>query len=96
MPAVRSDQRFAFLEQRGAAQTFTVTIQNAGGTTDTGYIGTVDFTSTGETANLLANDVAPDDGTLVFTGFVPQKKSKRAVTATLFSSITGSLTADRS
>ncbi len=39
----------------GSAQTFTVTIQNADGTTDTGYSGTVHFTSSDPQAVLPAN-----------------------------------------
>jgi uncharacterized repeat protein (TIGR03803 family) len=78
----------------GSAQTFTVTIQSADGTTDTGYTGTVHFTTNDRTANLVANDTAPDMGTDPFSGLVPQKKGKSSITDTLFSSITGSLSAD--
>ncbi len=39
----------------GASHTFTVTVQNADGTTNTGYTGTVHFTSTDLQAVLLAN-----------------------------------------
>ncbi len=68
----------------GAAQTFTVTLQDAGGTTGTGFIGTVNFTSTDGSPVLPANDTftAPDNGTLTFTKFVLQEKSKRSLTAT--------------
>ena len=80
----------------GASQTFTVTVPNAVGTTDTGYAGTADFTSNDRTANLIANDTAPDIGTDPFSGVVPQKKGKPSITDTLFSSITGGLSADGS
>ena len=76
--------------RRRRPQTVTVTLQDAGGTTGTGFIGTVDFTSTEQTANVLANDMALDNGTLTFTGFVPQRKGRPSVTAAFFSSITGS------
>ena len=75
----------------GTSQKFTVTAQNSVGTTDTGYAGTVDLTSTDSTANLPAKDTAWHNGTLTFTGFVLQKKGKASLTDTLFTSITGSL-----
>ena len=78
----------------GASQTFTVTLQDAGGTTGAGFTGTVNFTSTDQTANLLANDMALDNGALTVTGFVLQKKGKPSITAMPFSAITGSLNWD--
>ena len=53
--AALPDQWFSFLKLRRRPQTFTVTVQNADGTTDTGYTGTVHFTSTDSQAVLLAN-----------------------------------------
>ena len=53
----------------GSPQTFTVTIQNANGTTDTGYTGTVHFTSSDPKAVLPANFTftAADAGQSTFT-----------------------------
>ena len=53
----------------GSPQTFTVTIQNADGTTDTGYTGTVQFTSSDPQAVLPANYTftAADAGVYTFT-----------------------------
>ena len=79
-----------------ASRTLTVAVPNAVGTTDTGHAGTVDFTTNDRTANLTANDAAPDMGTDPFSGVVPQKKGKASITDALFSSITGSLSADGS
>ncbi|MFI5458070.1 MAG: choice-of-anchor tandem repeat GloVer-containing protein [Isosphaerales bacterium] len=80
----------------GASATSIVAVPNAVGTTDTGSAGTADFTSNERTANLTANDTAPDMGTSPFSGVVPQKKSKPSSTDTLFSAITGSLGTDLS
>jgi uncharacterized repeat protein (TIGR03803 family) len=82
----------------GTSLTFPETVPNAVGTTDTGYAGTVDFTSTDSTANLSAKDMftAWDSATLTFTGFVLQRKSKQSLAATdmLLSSITRGLNAE--
>ena len=53
----------------GSPQTFTLTIQNPDGTTDTGYTGTVHFTSTDPRAVLPAdyNFTAADAGVHTFT-----------------------------
>ena len=80
----------------GASRTFTVTVPNAVGITDNGDAGTVDLRSNDSTANLNANDTAADIGTDPFSGTLPQKKGKPSITDTLFSSITGSLSADGS
>jgi uncharacterized repeat protein (TIGR03803 family) len=80
----------------GASRTFTVTVSNAVGTTDTGHAGAVVFTSNDRTAYLTANDTAAEIGTDPFGGLVPQKKGKASITDTLFSSTTGSLGADGS
>ncbi len=80
----------------GASRTFTVTVPNAVGTTDSGDAGAVDLTSNDSTANLNANDTAADIGTDPFGGLVPQKKGKASITGTLFSSTTGSLSTDGS
>ena len=80
----------------GASRTFTVIVSNAVGTTDTGHAGTVDFETNDRTANLVANDTASEMGMDPFSGLVPQKKGKPSITDTLFSSITGSLSADGS
>ena len=80
----------------GASRTFTVTVANAVGTTDTGHAGTVDFETNDRTANVVANETALDMGTHPFIGVVPQKKGKPSITETLLSSITGSLSADGS
>jgi len=58
----------------GASRTFTVTVPNAVGTTDTGYAGMVDVTSNGRTANLTANDPASDIGTYPFSGSCRKRK----------------------
>ncbi len=79
----------------GVAQTFTVTVPNAVGTTDSGYTGTVNFTSADSAANLPADNAvtALDNGRHPFSGFALKKTRKQSITATdvLFSSITGSL-----
>ena len=80
----------------GAPRTFTVTVPNAVGTTDTGYAGAVVFANNDRTANLTANDADQEIGTYPFGGVVPQKKGKPTITDALFSSITGSLSADGS
>jgi uncharacterized repeat protein (TIGR03803 family) len=76
----------------GASQTFTVAAQNSVGTTDTTYVGTVDFASTDSTANLPASDTftASGNGTHHFRGFVLNKKDNPSImaTGTRFSSIT--------
>jgi uncharacterized repeat protein (TIGR03803 family) len=53
----------------GTAQTFTVTVQNADGTTDTGYTGTIHFTSTDPQAVLPADYTftSADAGVHTFT-----------------------------
>ena len=78
----------------GAPRTFTVTVPNAVGTTGTGYAGTADLTNNDSTANMNANDMAPDIGTDPFSGVIPQKKAKPSMTDALLSSIAGSLSAD--
>ncbi len=80
----------------GASRKFTVTVPNAVGTTDSGDVGTVDLASNDSTANLNANDTAPDIGTCPFSGVVPQKKGRPSITDTLFSSTTGGLSTDGS
>jgi uncharacterized repeat protein (TIGR03803 family) len=80
----------------GASRTFTVTVPNAASNNNNGYGGTADFTSNASTANLNANDTAADMGTDPFSGVVPQKKGKASITDTLFSSITGGLSTERS
>jgi len=79
----------------GASQTITVTVHNAHGTTDTGYTGTVHFTSSDAKAVLPAHYTfnASDKGKHTFIGLVLKKKRKQSITATdtLSSSITGSL-----
>jgi uncharacterized repeat protein (TIGR03803 family) len=80
----------------GASQTFSVTVPNSVGTTDTTYVGTVDFASTDSTANLPAKDATADNRTPTFSGFVLQKKGKPLIMARdmLFSPIAGSISAD--
>ena len=80
----------------GASRTLTANVPDAVGTTDTGDAGTVDLTSNDSTAGLAANDTAAEIGTDPFGGLVPQEKGKPSITGTLFSSTTGSLSADGS
>jgi uncharacterized repeat protein (TIGR03803 family) len=75
----------------GTSPVLTVAVQSAVGATDTGYLGTVKFTSTDSAASLPANDAGPDIGTDPFSGVVPQKKGKSTIADALSRSITGSL-----
>jgi uncharacterized repeat protein (TIGR03803 family) len=79
-----------------ASRTFTVTVPNAVGTTDIGHAGAADFTSNDSAANLNANDTAAEIGTDPFSGALPQRKGRPSITDTLFSSTTGSLSANGS
>ena len=94
-PAVRPDQRFSFLDQRRQPQTFTVTVQNADGTTDTGYTGTLHFTSTDPQAVLPADYTftAANAGVHTFTATL-ETAGTQSITATdtANSLVTGSAT----
>jgi uncharacterized repeat protein (TIGR03803 family) len=67
----------------GASPTFTVTVHNADGTTDTGYAGTVHFTSTDPLAVLPANYpyTAADAGVHTFTATL-KTAGTQSITAT--------------
>ena len=79
----------------GSPQTFTVTVQNANGTTDTGYTGTVHFTSTDPQAVLPANFTftAANAGVHTFTATL-KTAGTQSITATdtANSLVTGSAT----
>ena len=67
----------------GVSQTFTVTVKNADGTTDTGYAGTVHFTSTDPVAVLPANYpyTPADAGVHTFTAML-KTAGPQSITAT--------------
>jgi hypothetical protein len=75
-----------------------VTAIDAGGNIDTGYTGTVTFTSTDSSANLPADYtfVSGDNGTHVFHGVILMTSGSKTVTATdtTTGSITGTSAAD--
>ena len=81
------------LTTAGTPQTFTLTAQNVDGTTDTGYTGTVHFTSSDPKAVLPANFTftAADDGQYTFTATL-ETAGAQSITATdtASSTITGS------
>ena len=94
LPALRiSGQRSS---TGAASRTFTATVPNALSITDNDYAGTVDVTTNGGTADLTANDTAPEMGTSPFSGFAPRRKGRPSSTDTLLSSIASSLSADGS
>ncbi|MGO9151709.1 S53 family peptidase, partial [Mycobacterium sp.] len=83
-------------ETAGTSFSLTVTAQNSSGKTDTGYTGTIQFTSSDAQAVLPANFtfVAGDAGTYTFTNVVTLKTAgSQSVTATdtTTSAITGTL-----
>jgi len=80
----------------GASRTLTVAVPNTVGSSDTGYAGTVEFTSADSTANLPANNTvtALEAVTHPFSGFALKKKGQQSITDTLSSSITGSLSVE--
>ncbi len=94
LPALRiSGQRSS---TGAASRTFTATVPNALSITDNDYAGTVNVTTNGGTADLTANDTAPEMGTSPFSGFAPRRKGRPSSTDTLLSSIASSLSADGS
>ena len=76
----------------GIAPTFTVTALNADGSVNTGYTGTVHFSSSDSTATLPANYTftAADAGVHTWAGVILRKKGNKTltVTDTLNSSLT--------
>jgi uncharacterized repeat protein (TIGR03803 family) len=75
--------RLASSTTAGAPQTFTLTVLNPDGTTDTGYTGTVHFTSTDPQAVLPADYTfkAADGGVHPFTGML-KTAGPQSITAT--------------
>jgi len=81
-------------ETAGTSFSLTVTAQNSSGATDTGYLGTIHFTSSDVQAVLPANFTftAADDGTYTFTVTLKTAGSKSiTATDTATSAITGTL-----
>ena len=81
-------------ETAGTSFSLTVTAQNSSGTTDTGYTGTIHFTSSDVQAGLPANYTftAADDGTHTFTVTLKTAGSQSiTATDTTTSAITGTL-----
>jgi hypothetical protein len=81
-------------EKAGTAFTLTVTAQKSTGGTDTGYLGTIHFTSSDVQAGLPANFnfIASDDGTASFTVTLKTAGSQSiTATDTTTSAITGTL-----
>jgi len=81
-------------ETAGTSFSLTVTAQNSSGATDTGYLGTIDFTSSDVRAGLPANFTftAADNGTYTFTVTL-RTAGTQSITATdtTTSAITGTL-----
>ena len=79
----------------GATFSLTVTVQDVYGNVVTGYVGTIHFTSTDNTATLPANYTftAADKGVHTFIGLVLRKKGTQTITLsdTLNSFLTGSV-----
>ena len=82
-------------ETAGKSFSLTVTAQNSSGVTDTGYLGTVHFTSSDVQAGLPANFTftAADKGTYTFTTVTLKTAGSQSITATdtATSAITGTL-----
>ena len=81
-------------ETAGTSFSLTVTAQNSSGATDTGYLGTIHFTSSDVQAGLPANFTftAADDGTYTFTVTLKTAGSQSiTATDTTTSAITGTL-----
>ena len=81
-------------ETAGTSFSLTVTAENSSGATDTGYLGTIHFTSSDVQAGLPANFTftAADDGTYTFTVTLKTAGSQSiTATDTTTSAITGTL-----
>ena len=82
-------------ETAGKSFSLTVTAQNSSGTTDTGYTGTIQFTSSDVQAGLPASFAftAADKGTYTFTTVTLKTAGSQSITATdtATSAITGTL-----